>query len=185
MDYQLKGLILNCTFKLYAITPIESANVLKVTMKFYGGYNYKSPSKRRRDRLRKKRFLAKFRKDPVLVPVPFLGPGQSPHPVSLDGPVLATMEAALLKEVHEIEEQIRGFHERQDQLAKEAEQAEKEQERVSNWVRNLLDQRVDLRVEIGSMELKLEQLLTGCSLQCFREVSGCFSWARGTQKEKG
>ena len=56
---------------------IESANVLKVTMKFYGGYKYKSPSKRRRDRLRKKKFLAKFRKDPVLVPVPFLEPGQS------------------------------------------------------------------------------------------------------------
>ena len=109
MDYQLKGLILNRTLKSYAITPIESANVLKVTMKFYGGYKYKSPSKRRRDMLRKKRFLAKFRKDPVLVPVPFLEPGQSPHPVSLGGPVLATMEASLLKQVHEIEEQIRGF----------------------------------------------------------------------------
>ena len=112
MDYQLKGLILNRTLKSYAITPIESANVLKVTMKFYGGYKYKSPSKRRRDMLRKKRFLAKFRKDPVLVPVPFLEPGQSPHPVSLVGPVLATMEASLLKQVHGIEEQIRGFHER-------------------------------------------------------------------------
>ena len=77
MDYQLKGLILNCTLKSYAITPTESANVLKVTMKFYGGYKYKSPRKRRRDRLRKKKFLAKFRKDPVLVPVPFLEPGQS------------------------------------------------------------------------------------------------------------
>ena len=54
--------------------------------------------------LKKKRFLAKFRKDPVLVPVPFLEPGQSPHPVSLGGPVLATMEASLLKQVHEIEE---------------------------------------------------------------------------------
>ena len=87
-------------------------------------------------------------------------------------------------------------------MAKEAEQAEKEQEKVSNWVRDLLDQRVDLRVEIRSMELELEQLKedrdrmqreisglggvsTGCSLQCFREVSGCFSWAKGTQKENG
>ena len=42
MDYQLKGLILNHTLKSYAITPIESANVLKVTMKFYGGYKYES-----------------------------------------------------------------------------------------------------------------------------------------------
>ena len=101
MDYQFKGLILNHTLKSYAITPIENANVLKVTMKFYGGYKYKSPKKRRRDRLRKKRFLAKFRKDPVLVPVPFLEPGQSPHPVSLG--------AAMLKQMHEIEGQIRGF----------------------------------------------------------------------------
>ena len=130
MDYQLKGLILNHTLKSYTITPIESANVLKVTMKFYGGYKYKSPSKRRRDRFRKKRFLAMFRKDPVLVPVPFLEPGQSPHPVSLGGLVLATMETALLKQVYEIKKQIRWFHERWDQLAQEAEQAEKEWERL-------------------------------------------------------
>ena len=171
MDYQRKGLILNHTLKLYVITPIESANVLKVTMKFYGGYKYKSPSKRRRDMLRKKRFLAKFRKDPVLVPVPFLEPGQSPHPVSLGGLVLATMEASLFKQVHEIEEQIRVFCEGQDQLAKEAEQADKEWEKVSNWVRDLLDQRVDLRVEIGSMELELEQLKEERD-RMQREISG-------------
>ena len=64
-----------------------------------------------------------FTKDPVLVPVPFLEPGQSPHPVSLGGPVLATMEASLFKQVHEIEEQIRAFHERCDWLAQEAQQA--------------------------------------------------------------
>ena len=121
--------------------------------------------------LRKKRFLAKFRKDPVLVPVPFLEPGQSPHPVSLGGPVLATMEASLLKQVHEIEEQIRGFRERWDQLVKEAEQAEKEWEKVSSWVRHLLDQRVHLRVEIGSMELELEQLKEERD-RMQREISG-------------
>ena len=82
MDSRLKGIILNCTLKSYSITPIESANVLKVTMKFYGGYRYKSPSKRRQDRLRKEKFLAKFRRDPLLVPIPFLKPYQSPscHP---------------------------------------------------------------------------------------------------------
>ena len=121
--------------------------------------------------LRKKKFLAKFRKDPVLVPVPFLEPGQSPNPVSLGGPVLATIEASLLKQVHEIEEQIRAFHERWDWLTKEAEQAEKEWEMVSNWVRDLLDQRVDLRVEIGSMELELEQLKEERE-RMQREVSG-------------
>ena len=43
MDFRLKGIILNCTLKSYKITPIESANVLRVTMKFYGGFKYKSP----------------------------------------------------------------------------------------------------------------------------------------------
>ena len=73
MDSQLKGLILNCTLKFYTMTPIESNNVFDVTMKFYGGYKYKSPGKRRWDRLRKERFLAKFKRDPLLVPIPFLG----------------------------------------------------------------------------------------------------------------
>ena len=70
MDSRLKGIILNHTLKSYKITPIESANVLRVTMKFYGGFKYKSPSKRRRDKLRKEKFLAKFRRDPILVPSP-------------------------------------------------------------------------------------------------------------------
>ena len=105
---------------------MESDNVLKVTMRFYGGYKNKSPSKRRRDRLRKKNVLAKFRKDPVLVPVSFLEPGQSPHPVPLGGPVLATMKAALLKQTHEIEGQVRGFCKWWNCLAQKAERAEKE-----------------------------------------------------------
>ena len=82
MDYQLKGLILNCTLKSYTIAPIESANVFEATIRFYGGYKYKSPSKRRRDRLRKERFLAKFKRDPLLVPITFLEPDQSHSPVA-------------------------------------------------------------------------------------------------------
>ena len=94
MDYWLKGLILNCTLKSYRITLIEIANVLKVVMKFDGGYKYKSPSKRRRDRLRKEKFLAKFRRDPLLVPIPFLEPDQSPSHVALGGPVCSTITTA-------------------------------------------------------------------------------------------
>ena len=93
--------------------------------------------------------------DPVLVPVPFLEPGQSPHPVSLGGPVLATMEATLLKQIHEIKEQIRVFHEWWDSLAKEGVRAEKEREQISNWIR---DQRADLRTEIQKMEGEFDQL---------------------------
>ena len=126
-------------------------------MRFCGGYKYKSPSKRRRDRFRKKKFLAKFRKDPVLVLVPFLEPCQSPHPVSLGLPVLAAMEATLLKQVHEIEEQIRGFCQWQDCVAQETGRAEKEREQFSKWVSDLLDQRADLRNEFRKMEQELNQ----------------------------
>ena len=129
---------------------------LKVTMKFYEGYKYKSPSKRRRDRLMKEKFLAKFRKDPVLVPVPLLEPGQSPHPVSLGGPVLASIENTLLKQVRDIEDEIRGYHHQWDCLVQEADRAEKDLEQISNGVRDLLDQRTDLRDEIRKMVWELK-----------------------------
>ena len=72
IDSRLKGIILNHTLKSYTIIPIESANVLNVIMRFYGGCNYKSPSKRRREQLRKVKDFAQFRRDPILVPIPFL-----------------------------------------------------------------------------------------------------------------
>ena len=96
MDYQLKGLLLNCTLKSYTITPIESADVLEITMKFYGGYKYKSPSKRRWYRLRNERFMAKFKRDPLLVPIPFLEPGQSPSSVAIGGPVCSAIATAFM-----------------------------------------------------------------------------------------
>ena len=39
--------------------------------------------------------LAKFRNYFILVPVPFLSPGQSTYPTSLGGPVSAVVENAL------------------------------------------------------------------------------------------
>ena len=45
MDNKLKGIILNCTLKSHQITPIEKANVLRVTMDFYGGTNVKAQAK--------------------------------------------------------------------------------------------------------------------------------------------
>ena len=102
MDYWLKGLILNCTLKSYTITPIEGTNVLEVTMKFYGGYMYKSPSKRRWDRLRKERFLAKSRRDPLLVPIPFLEPGQSPSPMTLGSPFCSAITTAFMAQEEEV-----------------------------------------------------------------------------------
>ena len=117
MDSQLKGLILNHTLKSYTITPIESNNVLEVTMKFYWGYKYKSPSKRRRDRLRKERFLAKFKRYPLLVPIPFLEPGLSPSPVALGGPVCFAIATAFMTQAEEMLQDMKDLCHQQDCLA--------------------------------------------------------------------
>ena len=132
MDSQLKGLILNCTIKSYTITPIENNNVLEVTMKFYGGYKYKSPSKRRRHKLRKERFLAKFKRDPLLVLclaipllIPFLEPGCSPSHVALGGPVCSAIATVFMTQAEEMLEDMKDLCHQWDHLTQEAGKAEK------------------------------------------------------------
>ena len=113
-------------------------------MMFYGGFKYKSPSKRKRDKLRKEKFLAKFRRDPILVPIPFLEPCQSPPPAVLGGPVLESMATAFATEMKEVLAEIKRLHQKHICLAQEAEDAEKERERMSNWVLDLKDQKYDV-----------------------------------------
>ena len=149
MDSRLKGIILNCTLKSYKITPIESAYVLRVTMKFYGGFKYKSPSNRRRGRLRKEKFLAKFKRDPILMPIPLLGPGQSPSPATLGGPAPEAIITAFSTEVEELVTEIKKMYKKCIHLAQEAEDAEKQ--------RDVKDQKYDVQKEIW----KLEQDLNG------------------------
>ena len=153
MDSQLKGLILNCTLKSYTITPTESNNVLEVTMTFRGGYKYKSPSKRRRDRLRKERFLAKFKRDPLLVPIPFLEPGQSPSPVALGGPVCSAITTAFMTQAEEMLQDMKDLCHQQDCLAQEAGKAEKEWEKMCQQVQDL---RSVVRGELESLEQELQ-----------------------------
>ena len=152
MDSQLKGLILNHTLKSYTITPIESNNVLEVTMKFYGGYKYKSPSKRRLDRLRKERFLAKFKRDPLLVPIPFLEPGHSPSPVALGGPVCSAI--AFMTQAEEMLQDMKDLCHQWDHLAQEAGNAEKEWEKMCQQVQDL---RSVVRGELDSLEQELQR----------------------------
>ena len=153
MDSQLKGLIPNHALKSYTITPIESNNVLEVTMKFYGGYKYKSPSKRRRDRLRKERFLAKFKRDPLPVPIPFLEPGQSPSPVALGGPVCSAITTAFMTQAEEMLQDMKDLCHQWDRLAQEAGKAEKEWEKMCQQVRDL---RSVVRGELESLEQELQ-----------------------------
>ena len=153
MDSQLKGLILNCTLKSYTITLIESNNVIEVTMQFYGGYKYKSPSKGRRDRLRKERFLAKFKRDPLLVPIPFLEPGHSPSPVALGGPVCSAITTAFMTQAEEMLQDMKDLCHQQDHLAQEAGRAEKEWEKMCQQVQDL---RSVVRGELESLEQELQ-----------------------------
>ena len=153
MDSRLKGLILNCTLKSYTITPIESNNVLEVTMKFCGDYKYKSPSKRRRDRLRKERFLAKFKRDPLLVPIPFLEPGHSPSPVALGGPVCSAIATAFMTQAEEMLQNMKDLCHQQDCLAQETGKAEKEWEKMCLQVWDL---RSVVRGELESLEQELQ-----------------------------
>ena len=155
MDSQLKGIILNHTLKSYKITPIESTNVLRVTIMFYGGFKYKSPSKRRRDKLRKEKFLAKFRRDPILVPITFLEPGQSPSSAVLGGPVLESMATAFATEMEEVVAEIKRLCQKHICLAQEAEDAAQEREWLSNWMCDLMDQRHEIKAEIWRLEQDL------------------------------
>ena len=155
MDSRWKGIILNHTLKSYKITPIESANVLRVTMKFYGGFKYKSPNKRRRDKLRKEKLLAKFRRDPILVPIPFLEPGQSPSSATLGGPVLENMATAFATEIKEVVAEIKRLHQKHIHLAQEAEDAEKQRDRMCNWVLDQMDQKYNVQKEIWKLEQDL------------------------------
>ena len=130
-------------------------------MKFYGGFKYKRPSKRRRDKLRKEKFLAKFRRDPILVPIPFLEPGQSPPPAVLGEPVLENMATALSTEMKEVVAEIKRLHQKHICLSQEAEDAEKERERMSNWVHDLMDQRYEIKAEIWRLEQDLNSKKRG------------------------
>ena len=108
--------------------------------------------------------------------------------------------------MEELVAETKKMHQKLIHLAQEAEDAEKQRDRMCNWVLDLKVQKYDVQKELW----KLEQDLNGkkedagmawgqekrvgsywskgsnSHTQCFRVVSGwCFSWAKGTKKEKG
>ena len=124
-------------------------------MKFYGGFKYKRSSKRRRDKLRKEKFLAKFRRDPILVPVPFLEPGQSPSTADLGGQVLESIATAFTTEMEEGVAEIKRLCQKHIHLAQEAEDSEKQRDKMFNWVHDLMDQRHEVKADIWRLEQDL------------------------------
>ena len=87
--------------------------------------------------LRKERFLAKFNRDPLLVSIPFLKPGQSPCPVALGGPVFSAITTAFMTQAEEMVGDMSDLCHQQDCLAQEAGKAEKEREKMCRQVQDL------------------------------------------------
>ena len=71
------------------------------------------------------------------MPIPFLEPDQSPSPVALGGPVCSSITTAFIMQAEEMVEEMKDLHHQQDHLAQEADKAEKEWERMWNWVHDL------------------------------------------------
>ena len=80
--------------------------------------------------------------------IPFLKPGQTPDPVSLGGPLYTAMDTALITQEEKMAEEMRELHHQLDCLVQDAEKAEKERDKMCNWVHGLMDQRHDVKSEI-------------------------------------
>ena len=106
-------------------------------MKFYWGFKYKSPSKRRRDKLRKEKFLAKFRRAPVL--------GQSPS-WSLVNPLPVPSWVDLFQKPSSLPspQRWRSWWLKSRRCI-----------RMCNWVLDLKDQKYDVQKEIWKLEQDL------------------------------
>ena len=102
--------------------------------------------------------MAKFKRDPLLVPVPFLEPAQSPSLIALGGPVCPVITTAFSMQVEGLVVEIKKWYERLNYLAQETEAAEKERDRMSEGVCDLLDQRYDVKAEIWGLEKKLKSM---------------------------
>ena len=141
----------NCSqlylMKSYKITPIKSTNLLKVSTKLYGGYKYKTTCMKRRDGSEKK-FLDQFRKDPVLVPVPFLEAGKSPNHPGLTCPCCCGK--CHDKADPRCSRYVAWVAAHQwNCLAQEGMEAEKKLECTSSWVTDLFDQWADQMLPYG------------------------------------
>ena len=97
--------------------------------------------------------MAKFKRDPLLVPIPFLDPGQSPSPVALAGPVCSTTTTAFMTQAEEMVEDMQYLYHLWDCLAQEAGKAKKEWEKMCRQVQHM---RSVVRGELEKLEQDLK-----------------------------
>ena len=103
-------------------------------------------------------FLAKFKRDPLLVPISFLEPGQSPSPIILDQPVCWAIATAFTIQAEDIVGEIKMMHDNSNCLAQETEKAVKEGARMSNWVLYLKNEKYEVQKEMQKLEQKLKYM---------------------------
>ena len=68
-------------------------------------------------------------RDPILVPIAFLEPGQSPSPATLGGPVIEAIATVFTMQMEEVVAEIKRLNQKHICLAQEAEDAERQMER--------------------------------------------------------
>ena len=105
------------------------------------------------DRLRKERFLAKFKRDPLLVPIPFLEPGQSPSPVALGGPVCSAITTAFMTQAEEMLQDMKDLCHQQDTWHRRLVRLKRSGRRC---VSRCVDLRSVVRGELESLEQELQ-----------------------------
>ena len=67
------------------------------------------------------------------------------------------MANALIKHAEDITSDLEGLHHQWDHLVQLVEKANKELDQISNWVRDLLDQKTHLMSEIWEIEQELQR----------------------------
>ena len=106
--------------------------------------------------LSNEKFLATFKRDPLLVPIPFLEPGQSPSPVTLGQPICRDIATAFTTQAEDIVDEIKMMCDKCNCLAQETEKAVKEGARMSNWVLDLKDKKYKVQKEMQKLEQRLK-----------------------------
>ena len=82
------------------------------------------------------------------MPIPFLEPGQIPIPVALGALIHTIISTAFITHTKEAVGEIKRLHQKLNYLAQEAEDAEKEMDRMCNWMLDLTDQKSDAEGKI-------------------------------------
>ena len=115
------------------------------------GGSYKDPQQKEERYAMKQTFLAQFRRNPELMPVPILKPGSSQHAIFPRAVSASVVTQAMLQNLCNAWEEVQKLH-LSDQVAQEVQEAEEELKQSRICVMDLMDQKAKLRAETWLME---------------------------------